>query len=142
MYGTGLLKGLKVTFKHFFGKAITEQYPERRPNLPPRSHGSFALIEDKCTGCGTCAISCPNGVINVKTIRDENRKRHLTGFEMDLMYCLFCGLCVESCPTGALKNTTDFELSCYSRQGTLLKLYDHPNIKLNIHPEAGAKINA
>lgn len=129
MYGAGLLKGLKVTFKHFFGKAITEQYPERRPNLPPRSHGSFVLASADCTGCGTCAISCPNGVITVKTIRDENKKRHLTGFEMKLMYCLFCGLCVENCPTGALKTTPDFELSCYSREEAILNLYQAPEVR-------------
>lgn len=124
MYGQGLLKGLRVTFRHFFGKALTEQYPERYPQLPPRSHGSFELEAGKCTGCGTCALSCPNKVISVDTFRDENKKRHVTGFKMELMYCLFCGLCVESCPSNALKFTTDFELSSYSRDDTILKLYD------------------
>ncbi|WP_227766664.1 NuoI/complex I 23 kDa subunit family protein [Zhaonella formicivorans] len=126
MYGEGLLKGLRVTFRHFFGKAITEQYPERRPKLPPRSHGSFKLNTEKCSACGTCALSCPNNVISVESFRDENKKRHLSGFRMELMYCLFCGLCVESCPSSALKFTDDFELSCYSRDGMVLTLANNP----------------
>ncbi|HHW08013.1 MAG TPA: NADH-quinone oxidoreductase subunit I [Clostridia bacterium] len=123
MFGTGLLKGLRVTAKHLVGKAITEQYPERKPNLPPRSHGSFSLEPDKCNACGVCSNSCPNSVITVLSDRDENKKRFLTGYYMDLGFCLFCGLCVEACPNDALHVENDFELSAYRRGDVVLTLY-------------------
>ncbi len=125
MTGKGLLKGLRVTLGHLFGKAITEQYPERRPNLPPRCHGSFALEAEKCNACGICSNSCPNQVITVSSARDENKKRYLTAYEMKLGYCLFCGLCVEACPREALHVTQDFELSVYHREETILNLFPH-----------------
>lgn len=105
------------------GKAITEQYPERKPNLPPRSHGSFNLEPDQCNACGVCSNSCPNNVITVLSERDENKKRYLTGYQMDLGYCLFCGLCVEACPTKALRVDSNFELSAYRRNDTILTLF-------------------
>ncbi|WP_035284047.1 4Fe-4S dicluster domain-containing protein, partial [Clostridium sp. Maddingley MBC34-26] len=70
-----------------------------------------------------CALSCPNRVINIDSYKDENKKKHLTKYEMKLEYCLFCGLCVESCPSKALKFTSDFELSAYSRAETQLTLF-------------------
>lgn len=129
MYGKGLLKGLGITLGHFFGKPITELYPEQRPNLAPRFHGFFELDEDKCIACGICANACPNKVIEVKSVRDENKKRQLTGYKMELGYCLFCGLCVESCPHDAINFTTDFELSCYTREGTTYELFTGKNKK-------------
>ncbi|MEW6623269.1 MAG: NADH-quinone oxidoreductase subunit I [Bacillota bacterium] len=119
MYGKGLLTGLSITLKHLFGKAITQQYPEVKPVLPPNSHGFFDFSLDKCISCGMCAKSCPNNVIELASTRDENNKRKLTSFKMELGYCLFCGLCVEACPTDALNFTTDFELSTYRRDGTI-----------------------
>lgn len=131
MFGVGLLKGLRVTAKNLMGKAITEQYPERKPNLPPRSHGSFCLEPDKCNACGVCSNSCPNNVISVSSERDENKKRFLTGYQMDLGYCLFCGLCVEACPSKALHVDSNFELSVYRRDDTVLTLYTRTQQAVN-----------
>lgn len=123
MYGKGLVKGLGITFKHFFGKAITEQYPEEMPNLAPVFHGSFALDSEKCIACGICAKTCPNNVIIIDSSKGEDKKRKLDNFNMDLGLCLFCGLCTESCPTDAINFTQDFELSCYRREDVVLNLF-------------------
>ncbi|WP_428849290.1 4Fe-4S binding protein [Thermanaeromonas sp.] len=118
LFGQGLLKGLSITWRLGFGKAITEQYPEWRPKLPPRSHGSFVLEKEKCTACGVCADACPNNVISIESQRAE-KKRRLTKYTMKLCQCLFCGLCVESCPSGALRFRPDFELACYNFEDTI-----------------------
>lgn len=110
-----MLKGLAVTIKHFVQPAITQQYPEVKPKLPPSVKASFQLNREKCIACGICANACPNKVITVKSEKDENNKRRLTGYEMNMQYCLFCGLCAESCPANAIIIGQDFELAAYSR---------------------------
>lgn len=119
MFGKGLILGLKITFKKFFEKKITESYPEVKPQLPPRSRGSFSFNAEKCISCNLCANACPNSVIKVDFVKHEKGKKILQDYKMNLAYCLFCGLCVEACPTSALNFNTDFELACFKRQGTV-----------------------
>ncbi len=123
MYGEGLLKGLGVTFKHYFQKTRTQEYPDVMPDLPPTVKNYFRIDPDKCTSCGICANTCPNRVISIEKCRDENNKWKLTDYSMNLMYCLFCGFCVESCPQGALTATQDFEKSVYTREETKAHLF-------------------
>ncbi len=118
MYGKGLLEGLKITLGHFFGKTITQKYPEEKPNLPKNTHCFFDFKKEKCIACGICANSCPNNVIKIETVRGEDKKRKLKSYKMEISYCLFCGLCVESCPTDAIVFNQDFELACYKRNKT------------------------
>ncbi|MCA1832702.1 MAG: hypothetical protein LC750_08225, partial [Actinobacteria bacterium] len=47
----GLAKGLSVTMKTMLHPAITAQYPDVKPNLPPRTRGVIALKEENCTVC-------------------------------------------------------------------------------------------
>ncbi len=131
VYGKGLVKGLGITLKEFFKPKVTEQYPEQRPRLAPRFRGSFKLDPAKCIACGICANNCPNRAITMESIKDENKKRKLTKYEMNLGYCMYCGFCTENCPTKALQNTHDFEHACYTRDATKLKLYEQANVPEN-----------
>lgn len=124
MRGKGLVKGLGITLKHFFGKKLTQQYPEVRPNLPDKFRGSFELNVPKCISCGMCANACPNKVISVESVKDENNKKKLTGYKMMLERCLYCGFCVEACPTKALATTKEFERTVYSRNDVNLDLFN------------------
>ena len=76
MYGTGLLKGLRVTFRHFFKPPITVQFPEEVRNFPARARTSLLWFDERCTGCSTCAQACPDGCILVAT---EPRAGRLAG---------------------------------------------------------------
>ena len=133
MYGFGLLKGMKITMKRFFKKKVTQQYPEVKPVLPPRSHGSFNFEFDKCIACNMCADACPNGVIRVDFNKDEKGKRVLTEYNMNLGYCLFCGLCVKACPKDAINFKTDFDMTCYNRMDTMYN-WGKPPVKTELAP--------
>lgn len=133
-----MLKGLGVTIKYFFKPKVTELYPEVKPKLPPAVKSCFRLEEEKCIACGLCAKACPNNVITVTTEKDENNKKRLTGYEMNLQYCLYCGLCEESCPTDAIIIDQDFELAAYTREGTKKKMYQICRTNFPVIEEPGA----
>ncbi|MFB0559538.1 MAG: NADH-quinone oxidoreductase subunit I [Dehalococcoidales bacterium] len=117
-YGIGIAKGMALTLKHLFRKPITTQYPEERLTVSQRVRGN-ELVWDKerCTGCATCAKSCPQGAINIITsVKVEENKYLVEKFEVDMGYCIFCGLCVESCPYEALFMSCDYERARYRRQ--------------------------
>jgi len=146
-YGVGIAKGLAVTIKHLFRRPITTQYPEERLNVSRRIRGN-ELIWDrvKCTGCATCAKTCPQGVIRLVTSVDpvENKYR-VDKFEVDTGYCIFCGLCVEACPYNALFMGYAFERSRYQR-GELIQANDMLLASAErkpsgyVHPEIAAEL--
>jgi NADH-quinone oxidoreductase subunit I len=63
--GVGLLKGLGITLTSMTRRSITEQYPDVKPELPPRSRGVIALLEENCTSCMLCARECPDWCIYI-----------------------------------------------------------------------------
>ncbi len=117
-YGIGIAKGMALTFKHLFRKPITTQYPEERLTVSRRIRGNELIWDrEKCTGCATCAKSCPQGVIQIITsVNPEENKYVVEKFEVDSGYCIFCGLCVESCPYEALFMGYAYERARYRRQ--------------------------
>ena len=56
----GLLSGMRTTARTMTRPAHTQQYPDQRPSLPPRSRGVIALREENCTSCMLCARECPD----------------------------------------------------------------------------------
>lgn len=112
MFGQGLIKGLQITWKEFFSKKFTVQYPDEQHPVPERFHGRFELDVDKCIACGLCVNACPNSVIELKKER-VGKKQYMTDYVMNIQYCLFCGLCVESCNKDALHFTKDFNMNQY-----------------------------
>ncbi len=116
----GLLKGLGVTLKTLFTKPTTQQYPHVKPDLPPRTRGVIALMEENCTVCMLCARECPDWCIYIdshkETVppKDGGRARTrniLDRFAIDFALCMYCGICVEVCPFDALFWSPEFEYS-------------------------------
>jgi len=119
VFGKGLIEGLRITIKRFVGPNLTEYYPEVKPNLPLRTRSSMALKPEKCIACGLCVNVCPNQVINLGSEKDENNKKVLKTYVMNMGRCLLCGLCTEACPTKALGLSQEFENAVYHREELL-----------------------
>jgi NADH-quinone oxidoreductase subunit I len=121
--GVGLIKGLAVTLKHMLRPAVTQQYPEVKPDLPPRTRGVIALKQENCTVCWKCSRECPDWCIYIEAHKETNPPasggkarsvKVLDRFAIDFSLCMYCGICVEVCPFDALFWSPEFEYSEYS----------------------------
>jgi len=106
-----------VTITHLFRHPVTAQYPEQRLNTSRRIRGNELIWDNiKCTGCSTCAKSCPQGAIKIITaVNPEENKYTVEKIDVDTGYCIQCGLCVEVCPYGALFMGYAYERAQYRR---------------------------
>lgn len=120
--GEGLAKGLAVTLKTMTRRSHTQQYPDVAPELPPRSRGVIALLEENCTVCMLCARECPDWCIYIDSHKEEvavpgaarpRQRNVLDRFDIDFSLCMYCGICIEVCPFDALYWSPEFEYAEY-----------------------------
>lgn len=146
-FGIGIAKGLMVTIKHLFRHPVTVQYPEQRLNTSRRIRGNELIwSQEKCTGCGTCAKTCPLGAIEIITSTNlvEN-KYAVEKYQVDTGYCIQCGLCVEACPYEALHMGYAYERAKY-RRGELVQtkemMLESPDRQVSgyFYPELAEKL--
>ena len=146
-YGIGIAKGLMVTIRHLFRHPVTVQYPEQRLNPSRRIRGNELIWNQaKCTGCGTCAKTCPQGVIEITTSTNQVENKYtVEKYQIDSGYCIQCGLCVEACPYQALYMSYAYECARY-RRGELVQskevMMETPDRKVSgyFYPERAAKL--
>jgi heterodisulfide reductase subunit A len=63
-----------------------------------RSQAAVATVDDDlCTGCGSCAATCPFGAISL-----AGRDGVLALSQVDPLRCVSCGSCVVACPAKAI----------------------------------------
>jgi len=54
------------------------------------------LNEDKCTGCLTCWVLCPDS--SIKRVKLDKRFKVAINYD----YCKGCGICATECPVNAI----------------------------------------
>jgi NADH-quinone oxidoreductase subunit I len=123
VFGTGLLSGLRVTWRAMTRRSVTAHYPDSLPELPPRSRGVIALMEENCTVCMLCARECPAWCIYIDSHKEvvpppspggrERSRNMLDRFAIDFSLCMYCSICIEACPFDALFWTPEFEYAEY-----------------------------
>jgi NADH-quinone oxidoreductase subunit I len=115
----GILKGLVTTARTALRPTHTQEYPDVAPDLPPRSRGVIALLEENCTSCMLCARECPDWCIYIDSHKEtipataeggrERQRNVLDRFAIDFSLCMYCGICIEVCPFDALHWSPQFE---------------------------------
>ncbi len=128
-------RGLWTVFKHSGRPPTTKEFPDVMPELPGAFRGRLALAvnpetgEHLCISCRQCERVCPDKCIDITAHKSpQTGKLELIDFKIDHGLCMFCGLCTEVCPTSCIINTSDFEMSEYSR-GALI--YDLKRLTLS-----------
>jgi len=119
--GSGLVKGLATTLRAMTRRSVTSQYPDVEPELPARSRGVIALLEENCTVCMLCARECPDWCIYIDSHKEvvpaaepgarDRTKNVLNRFAIDFSLCMYCGICIEVCPFDALFWSPEFGYS-------------------------------
>jgi NADH-quinone oxidoreductase subunit I len=116
--GLGLIKGLATTARVLMRPSHTAEYPDVKPQLPPRTRGVIALVEENCTVCMLCARECPDWCIYIDSHKEtlpaveggrERQRNVLDRFAIDFSLCMYCGICIEACPFDALYWSPEFE---------------------------------
>lgn len=128
IYLWNIFKGMLTTFKHFFKKRATIQYPEQTRPFSPVFRGLHVLNRDaegreNCTACGLCAVACPAEAITMEAAERLPGEEHLyreekyaARYEINMLRCIFCGLCEEACPKDAIYLSETFAPANYSRR--------------------------
>lgn len=127
LYLPAIFSGMLITFKHFFKKKVTIQYPEQTREFSKIYRGQHVLKRDevgaeRCTACGLCAVACPAEAITMIAAEREPGEEHLyreekyaAKYEINMLRCIYCGDCEEACPKEAIFLTDRKVDSFYTR---------------------------
>lgn len=162
MLGIGILKGMAVTAKNFFGSFVdkrrlpTVQYPEAGNTITAFSRNIPFLVFDndedplgtmRCVACKICEKECPPQCIYIVMEKDAAGKpaKRPKVFDIDISVCMGCQICVEVCPFESIKMDSTFELSTSDRfDGLLLKrenLLKSNAYYHKIHPDEAQEVD-
>jgi NADH-quinone oxidoreductase subunit I len=147
----GLAAAMFTSYKHLFRKPVTEQYPEEKRVLPPRSRARIILTRDpdgdeRCVACYLCSAACPVSCISMQSAVREDGRRWAPWFRINFARCIYCGLCEEACPTLAIQLTPDFEhceymiLKMVAEKEDLLVNHGGKNNEYNFYRHAGVTV--
>ncbi|MEN6458497.1 MAG: 4Fe-4S binding protein [Thermoguttaceae bacterium] len=97
------------------------EYPELPVKVAPRYRGFHRYDLTSCIACERCSRDCPANCISIGKERVAGRKGfQVTSYTIDYGKCMFCGICTENCPADCLFMGSSYDLSCYSRDGTVV----------------------
>ncbi|MFO0969189.1 MAG: NADH-quinone oxidoreductase subunit I [Gemmataceae bacterium] len=123
LYLPAIFQGLGTTIRHMFGKKMTQQFPEERPQLPPHYRGVHRLNRDetgrvKCVACYMCSTACPARCIDIVAAPSPwpDREKYPEVFVIDELRCIYCGMCEQACPCDAIELTQLADLTGLTRQ--------------------------
>ncbi len=123
-----LFVGLWIVLKEMVKFDIhTVQYPKEKLPIGPRYravHELLRLLEsgnERCIGCGLCEKICISKCIRMDTFQDENGRKAIGEYTINLGRCIFCGYCAEVCPELAIVHGSRYENAGEQRAHFVLK---------------------
>ena len=118
-----LFIGLWVVMREMIKFDIhTISYPAEKMPIGPRYravHEMKRLWEsdaERCIGCGLCEKICISDCIRMDTKIDEESRKEVTEYTINLGRCIFCGYCAEVCPELAITHGGEYEQASEQRE--------------------------
>ncbi|MDA0590782.1 MAG: 4Fe-4S binding protein [Planctomycetota bacterium] len=122
-----VLHGMSVTIltmaRTYRRRTFTEsfEYPEVPVPVKARYRGFHRFDLTTCIGCEKCAVACPVDCIYIEKVKSPVGKGfRIDGFAVDYTKCMFCALCIDPCPVDCIFMGSNFDLSCFSRDGCIV----------------------
>ena len=123
-----LFVGLWVVLREMIKFDIhTVQYPAEKLPIGPRYRAVHKLLRlwesgfERCIGCGLCEKICISDCIRMDTKIDENSRKEVTEYSINLGRCIFCGYCAEVCPELAIVHGGRYENASEQRAHFVIK---------------------
>jgi NADH-quinone oxidoreductase subunit I len=123
-----LFIGLWVVLREMIKFDIhTVQYPKEKLPLGPRYRAVHKLLRlwesgyERCIGCGLCEKICISDCIRMDTRIDENSRKEVSEYSINLGRCIFCGYCAEVCPELAIVHGGRYENGSEQRAHFVIK---------------------
>jgi len=123
-----LFVGLWIVLKEMIKFDIhTVQYPKEKLPIGPRYravHELLRLLEsgnERCIGCGLCEKICISKCIRMDTFQDENGRKAIGEYTINLGRCIFCGYCADVCPELAIVHGPRYENAGEQRAHFVMK---------------------
>ncbi len=129
----GMFVTLSTAIRTYRRKPFTKsfEYPERPVSVRPRYRGFHRFDLTACIGCDKCARACPVDCIYIDKEKAPPPAKGfvITGFTIDYTKCMFCALCVDPCPADCLYMGSNYDISCYTRDGCIV---DYSKLPLEV----------
>jgi NADH-quinone oxidoreductase subunit I len=123
-----LFVGLWIVFREMIKFNIhTVQYPLEKLPISPRYRAVYKILRliesgnERCIGCGLCEKICISNCIKMDTKVDDNGRKEVSEYTINLGRCIFCGYCAEVCPELAIVHGDRYENSSEQRAHFAIK---------------------
>ncbi|TKX31924.1 NADH-quinone oxidoreductase subunit NuoI [Campylobacter aviculae] len=118
-----LFVGLWVVMREMLKRnnSATIKYPLEKLQLDNRYravHRLMRFIEsenERCIGCGLCEKICISNCIRMETSLDEDGRKKVGNYSINLGRCIYCGFCAEVCPELAIVHGLEYENAAEQR---------------------------
>lgn len=112
-----LFVGLWVVMRELLKRnnSATIKYPFEKIKLDNRYravHRLMRFIESenqRCIGCGLCEKICISNCIRMETTQNNDGRKEVLNYSINLGRCIYCGFCADVCPELAIVHGNEYE---------------------------------